>query len=134
MQLQSGGAPLTIADMPSPGKSASSGAAEGPFPPGALVVVTMHTPREKFWGAILELSSSGLSVRGVDLDSFDDFVSLIKAGEADPVTVFFPMHRVERIELDAHNGAIPSIAERFAEKTRRAAVTVLFPPSRSPHA
>ena len=125
---------MTIADMPSPGKSASSGAAEGPFPPGALVVVTMHTPREKFWGAILELSSSGLSVCGVDLDSFDDFVTLIKAGEADPVTVFFPMHRVERIELDAHNGAIPSIAERFVEKTRRPAVTVLFPPSRSPHA
>jgi hypothetical protein len=27
------------------------------------------------------------------------------------------MHRVERIELDARNGSIPSLAERFASKS-----------------
>ncbi len=106
-------------------------AGEGPFVAGTLVVITLHTPREKFWGAILHLSAAGVSVRGVDLDSFEDFVSLLKAGEADPVTVFFPMHRVERLELDAHNGVIPSIAERFEEKARRPAASVLYNEPRS---
>jgi hypothetical protein len=89
-----------------------------PFHPGALVIVTLSNPREKFWGAILHLSPEGLSVRGVDLVSFEDLVSQIKAG--DPFTsgvVFFPMHRVERMELDLPEGSILSLAQRFAEKT-----------------
>ncbi|MBZ5656556.1 MAG: hypothetical protein LAO56_14915 [Acidobacteriia bacterium] len=89
-----------------------------PFHPGALVIVTLSNPREKFWGAILHLSPEGLSVRGVDLASFEDLVSQVKAG--DPFTsgvVFFPMHRVERMELDLPEGSILSLAQRFAEKT-----------------
>ena len=38
---------------------------------------------------------------------------------ATPASVFFPMHRVERIELDARNGDIPSIGERFENRTGR---------------
>ena len=89
-----------------------------PFQPGALVIVTLSNPREKFWGAILHLSPEGLSLRGVDLVSFEDLVSQIKAG--DPFTsgvIFFPMHRVERMELDLPEGSILSLAQRFAEKT-----------------
>ncbi len=89
-----------------------------PFQPGALVIVTLSNPREKFWGAILHLSPEGLSLRGVDLVSFEDLVSQIKAG--DPFTsgvVFFPMHRMERMELDLPEGSILSLAQRFAEKT-----------------
>ena len=90
----------------------------GPFRPGALVIATLSSPREKFWGAILALSPEGISLRGVDLVSFEDLVSQIKAG--DPFTsgvVFFPMHRVERMELDLPEGGILSLAQRFAEKT-----------------
>jgi len=59
-------------------------------------------------------------MRGIDLNSFDDFARLINAGEnATPASVFFPMHRVERIELDARNGDIPSISERFENRTGR---------------
>jgi hypothetical protein len=36
-----------------------------------------------------------------------------------PHTVFFPMHRVERMELDARNGEIPAMQERFENKTGR---------------
>ena len=35
-----------------------------PFRPGTMVVTTLSNLREKFWGAILELSSEGLSLRG----------------------------------------------------------------------
>ena len=90
----------------------------GPFRPGALVIATLVNPREKFWGAILQLSPIGLSLRGVDVAGFDDLASQIKKGE--PFTsgvVFFPMHRVERMELDLPEGNLLSLAQRFAEKT-----------------
>jgi hypothetical protein len=89
-----------------------------PFRPGALVIVTLISPREKYWGAILHLSGEGLSLRGVDVSSFDDLASQIKNGE--PFTsgvMFFPMHRVERMELDLPEGNILSLSQRFAQKT-----------------
>lgn len=90
----------------------------GPFVAGALVLVTLNTPREKFWGAILELVPAGLSVRGIELNSFEDVATMVKAGElVTPAAVFFPMHRIERVDLDARNGDIPSLAERFRSKT-----------------
>jgi hypothetical protein len=89
-----------------------------PFHPGAIVIVTLNSPREKFWGAILDLASEGLSVRGVDLISFDDLVSTIKAGDAfTSGVVFFPMHRVERIELDLPESSMLSLSQRFAQQT-----------------
>jgi hypothetical protein len=90
----------------------------GPFHRGAIVIVTLNSPREKFWGAILDLSIQGLSLRGVDLISFDDLISTIKAGEAfTSGVVFFPMHRVERMELDLPESSILSLSQRFAQQT-----------------
>ena len=91
-----------------------------PFSPGEMVMVTLNTPREKFWGALLAVTPAGISMRGVDLNSFEDFTRQLKAGE--PVTahaVFFPMHRIERVEVDARNGEIPSMQERFADRVGR---------------
>lgn len=85
---------------------------------GQLVLVTLQNPREKFWGILTALTPAGASLRGVDLQSFDDFTQLVKAGEATtPNTVFFPMHRVQRMEVDARNGDLPSLADQFAAKT-----------------
>lgn len=98
-----------------------------PIDHGAMVLVTLNTPREKFWGAVLSLTVAGVCVRGIALDSFDDFAHQIKVGEsADPALVFFPMHRVERIELDARSGEVPSLAERFFNKSGRHAIEVFF--------
>lgn len=89
-----------------------------PFRAGALVIATLTNPREKFWGAILHLSSVGLSLRGVDLSSFDDFIAQIRDGEPfNSGVMFFPMHRLERLELDLPEGNILSLAQRFAQKT-----------------
>jgi hypothetical protein len=89
-----------------------------PFRTGAVVIATLSNPREKFWGAILQLSALGLSLRGVDLSSFDDFTAQVRDGEPFAAGVmFFPMHRVERLELDLPEGSIPSLAQRFAQKT-----------------
>ena len=85
---------------------------------GQLVLVTLHDPREKFWGVLLSLDPAGVNIRGVDLESLDDFTQLIKSGEAVTASVvFFPMHRVQRIEEDNRNGELPSLAEQFHAKT-----------------
>lgn len=90
------------------------------FARGRIVLVSLNTPREKFWGALLEVSPAGLSLRGIDLNSLEDFARQVKSGEpVTPGAVFFPMHRVERMELDARNGDIPSLCERFFSKTGR---------------
>ena len=89
-----------------------------PFAANAVVLVTLNSPREKFWGAVLNLAPAGVSVRGIDLNSLDDFIRQVKAGDlVTPNAVFFPMHRIERIELDLRNGEIPSLQERFQTKT-----------------
>jgi hypothetical protein len=89
-----------------------------PFSPGALVVVTLSNPRDKFWGMILVLAPEGLSVSGIDLSSVDDLAVMVKDGEPfTPSVVFFPMHRIHRIELDLPDGDIPSLSQRFQAKT-----------------
>jgi len=96
--------------------------ASGAFLPGRLAIVSLTNPREKFWGAVLGLSTAGLAVRGIDLLSFDDFASLVRSGTAVAASeVFFHMHRIERIEADQRNGEIPSLAERFLKSTGKTA-------------
>ncbi|MGO9211028.1 MAG: hypothetical protein ACLPXM_03800 [Terriglobales bacterium] len=106
--------------MPDDQAATAAPARDALFAPGAVVLVTLSSPREKFWGVLLEVSAAGISLRGLDLNSFEDFVHLVRAGEpASPAAVFFPMHRVERMEADEHSGDIPSLKERFQEKTGR---------------
>ena len=92
--------------------------------------MSLNNPREKFWGAVLELAPAGLSICGVDLSSFEDFVSLFREGETVRGSeVFFPMHRVERIEADMRNAGIPSVSERFLAATGQSAANLLNPES-----
>jgi hypothetical protein len=88
------------------------------FSPGAMVIVTLGNPRDKFWGMILALAPEGLSMSGAELASFEDLVLMVKDGESfSPAVVFFPMHRIERIELDLPDGNLPSLSQRFLAKT-----------------
>ena len=89
-----------------------------PFVPGALVIATLSDPREKFWGMILALAAEGLSLTGVELASFEDLTVMVRDGEPfTPAIVFFPMHRIERVELDLPDGNLPSLSQRFLTKT-----------------
>jgi hypothetical protein len=91
-----------------------------PFEAGSVVIVTLNMPREKFWGTLMALTPAGASLRGIDLNSLDDFARQVRDGDVvDANIVFFPMHRIERIESDARNGEIPSLQERFANKAGR---------------
>jgi hypothetical protein len=98
---------------------------QGAFHSGTIVLVSLSNPREKFWGAVVEISPAGVSLRGMDLNSFDDFAAMLRADElASPALVFFPMHRVERIVLDSRDGEIPSLSERFYSKSGRSAAEI----------
>jgi len=85
----------------------------------SIVVVSLHSPKERIWGELADLSSAGVTIRGIDLASFDDFVSQVLHPEGDRIglpTLFFPMLRIERIALDEARGSIPSLAEMFEKK------------------
>jgi len=88
----------------------------------SIVIVSLHSPKEKLWGELLDINSAGISVRGIDLNSFDDFITQVLHPEGERVglaTLFFPMGRVERIALDEPSGAIPSLLELFQRKVGR---------------
>ncbi|MGH9707140.1 MAG: hypothetical protein ACRD5R_10330 [Candidatus Acidiferrales bacterium] len=90
--------------------------------PHSIVVVSLHTPKERLWGELLDISSAGVTVRGIDLSSFDDFITQVLHPDGDRVglpSLFFPMLRIERIALDEACGSIPSLAEVFERKIGR---------------
>jgi hypothetical protein len=84
-----------------------------------IVIVSLSAPKEKIWGQLLALNPAGVTVRGIEIDSFDDFVRQIINQEETTVgmaRVFFPMHRVERIASDEPSGSLPSLSDRFYQK------------------
>ncbi|HXH27990.1 MAG TPA: hypothetical protein VNL37_03030 [Candidatus Polarisedimenticolia bacterium] len=89
--------------------------------PPAVVIVYLQEPRERFWGLVRHLDSSGIVVQGIDLDSFDDWVRhIVERGEAPHLsTVFFPLPRVEKVLVDATSGPVPSLAEQFERRVGR---------------
>lgn len=106
-------------------------ATRGPiFGPGAIVIATLSSPREKFWGMILALAPEGLSLSGAELASFEDLTVMVRDGEPfTPAVVFFPMHRIERVELDLADGNLPSLSQRFLAKTGLEPASALAPPA-----
>jgi hypothetical protein len=84
-----------------------------------IVIVSLISPKEKMWGQLLLLEAKGVTVRGIEIDAFDDFIRQVIQQEETAValnTVFFPMHRVERIMVDEPSGSIPSLSQRFHAK------------------
>jgi hypothetical protein len=87
------------------------------FDEGSRVLLTVDAPRQKFFGMLLRLTSAGVELRCVALEGLEDLARQIREGRrAGASTVFFPMHRVERMELDEALGELPSLAQEFAAK------------------
>jgi len=90
--------------------------------PNSIILLNLQSPKEKLWGELVSMNAAGVTIRGIDLNSFDDFIRQVLDPEGDRVglpTLFFPMQRVERIALDEPHGSIPSLAERFEQKVGR---------------
>ena len=85
----------------------------------SIVVLNLQSPKERFFGRLLDISPSGVTVRGIDLNSFYDWIEDVNHREesgVQPTTIFFPLHRVEKIILDEGIGAIPSLSDTFLTK------------------
>jgi hypothetical protein len=88
------------------------------FEERSLVIVNLINPKEKFFGVLRALSPAGVTMRAVNLDSFDDWIHQIARGEEqdiEMVSMFVPLFRVERIFLDEPSGMIKSYSQRFAD-------------------
>ncbi len=82
----------------------------------SFVIVNLHSPKERFVGRLINIAAPGVTLRGLDLMSFDDWMNDVSKEEesgVQPTTIFFPLHRVEKIMLDENLGGIPSLANTF---------------------
>jgi hypothetical protein len=87
---------------------------------GSFVLVHLSSPREKFWGLLEQSDLSGVTVRGLSVDGFEEWLrEIAREGTPtfSPATVFFPLHRVERISLDETVGEAVSLTDRFRRQT-----------------
>jgi hypothetical protein len=86
---------------------------------GDSVILILQNPREKIFGVIDEINAAGITIRGIDLEYFEDWSRAIASGEPHLAMseTFFPMWRVERMSRDKSNGDIPSMEEQFEERT-----------------
>lgn len=88
------------------------------FPPQAIVILNLVNPKEKFWGMLLSLSPVGVTLRGINIESFDDWVRQLSREEEqnlDLVSMFVPLFRIERIFLDEAVGTVPSYSDYFQQ-------------------
>ena len=84
---------------------------------GAVVVISLQSPKERVWGLLLGLNQAGATTKATDLASFDDFVR--QARDPEPAglpTVCYPMARIERSALDEQRAGAPSLAQIFEQK------------------
>jgi len=99
--------------------------------PGSAVLLYVRDPQEKLWGLLRRLDGAGVVIEGIDLGSFDDWVAQVEKEEGQeavgPSVLFVPMLRVEKILLDRPSGNLPSLAERFEQRTGRSLAEVLRP-------
>lgn len=86
---------------------------------GEVVILVLHTPREKLIGILDEINSSGVFVRAVDLGYFDDWCASITRGEQYlPMSDYFvPMWRLERMTRDSSSEGAPSMSDIFEQRT-----------------
>ncbi len=88
---------------------------------GSVVLLTLHSPRERHIGVLHEISAAGVFLRTVEFDYFDEWSRAIAGGDVflKLNESFFPMWRVERVALDEPVADAPSMAELFERRTGR---------------
>jgi len=87
--------------------------------PGALVIVHLISPTEKVWGVLQDLGVAGVTLRGISLTSFDDWMrQAARPGEQSLglSTMFVPLFRVEKVFLDEPVGEVESYRQRFERR------------------
>ena len=87
--------------------------------PGTVVIAHLVNPTEKFWGVLQSIDGTGLILRGLSVDSFEDWIAQIVREEPQSIglaTMFVPLFRVERIFLDEQVGEVAGYSQRFERR------------------
>ena len=87
--------------------------------PGTIVIIHLVNPTEKLWGVLQDLGLPGVTLRAINLSSFDDWMAqAVRPGDQTLglSTMFVPLFRVERIFIDESIGEVESYRERFAKR------------------
>ena len=86
---------------------------------GDPVILVLHTPKEKYWGVLDEISNAGVFLRGLDLNAFDDWVAAVLHKEPfiGLTNLFFPIWRIERVTKDEAAGGIDSLYDQVERRT-----------------
>src|SRR5262245_47464040 len=85
----------------------------------SIVIVNLQNPKARCFGRLVDITSPGVTSRGIDINAFEDWMDHITHREetgVQPTTVFFPIHRIEKIIMDEGIGAIPSLSDTFLTK------------------
>lgn len=85
--------------------------------PGSMVIVHLAQPAEQLWGVLERLAPEGITIRAINLSSFDDWARGVARREPtlDLTTMFVPLFRVQRIFLDEQVGEVESYRQRFEQ-------------------
>jgi hypothetical protein len=89
---------------------------------GTPVILFLRDPKDKVWGLLVSLGPAGVTVRGMDLRTFEEWMRQEARRDEDfigPSTMFFPMHRLDRVERDESVGMVISFADRFHREVGR---------------
>ena len=86
---------------------------------GSVVLLHLGNPTEKYWGLLEDLSPIGVTLHGLHVESFEDWVAQATRegdGALGLATMFVPLLRVERIFLDQQVGQVESYQQRFERR------------------
>ncbi len=92
------------------------------FQDGSAAVLYLNDPKEKIWGLVVSVSAAGVVIRGLRLDSFEDWMRQEARAEEELlglVTSFYPLPRIERLEEDRSVGSVVSYTQRFKDAVGR---------------
>jgi hypothetical protein len=87
----------------------------------SVVILSLQNPREKIWGVLLSVNTFGVTIRGIDINSFQDWSRSV-ANRTETMglsTMFIPMMRVEKVILDETVGNCKSFSDQFSERVGR---------------
>jgi len=96
--------------------------------PGTIVIAHLVKPTEKLWGVLRSIDGPGVTFRGLNLDSFEDWIAQIGRDEPQSlglVTMFVPLLRVERVFVDEQVGEVEGYCQRFERRVGMSIETYL---------
>ncbi len=85
---------------------------------GSFITIHLIDPIERHWGRLIHIMNAGVTFRGIPINEIEAFK--YQLGKEDqrvfPQTVFIPMRRVQKVDLDEPVGSTPAVIESMMDK------------------